>query len=304
MIHLFHRGKSCLRTRNPYMSMSDTRVKFNSTSTFLAVILLASFILAYFPVWKRLIMAWANSEEYSHGFFIVPLCGYILWRKREILAKIQVQPSSWGLGLVMLSLLLYLFAHFAEIMTVASFSIVLIIAGIIVYLYGFLMLKELLFPLFLLLFMIPIPAQIYSSLTIPLQLFVTKVSVWIGALLGLPVYREGNVIHLPDRTMQVVQACSGLRSMISLLTLSAILSYFTLKSNFLRAVLFVSGIPAAILVNIIRVLLLVTAFYYLNYDLTTGPIHTLFGMTIFVLALLLIFTMKRVLSIWDKSATH
>ena len=237
-------------------------------------------------------MAWSGSDEYSHGFFIIPLCIYILWRKKEILAEIAVCPSLWGLGLVIFSLLLYLFAHLAEIVTVASFSMVLLIAGIIIYFYGFLMLKELIFPLFLLLFMIPIPAQIYSSLTVPLQLFVTKVSVWTGTLFGIPVYREGNVIHLPERTMQVVQACSGLRSMISLLTLSAILSYFTLKSNFLRTVLFVSGIPAAIIVNVIRVLLLVAAFYYLNYDLTSGPIHTIFGMTIFILALLLIITIK------------
>ena len=270
----------------------------------LTALLVTSFVLAYFPVWKNLVAAWLRSDEYSHGFFIIPLCGYILWQKREILSQIPVCPSSWGLGLVIFSLLLYLFAHFAEIVTVASFSMVLLVAGIITYLYGRLMLKELLFPLFLLLFMIPIPAQIYSSLTIPLQLFVTKVSVSIGTLLGVPVYREGNVIHLPDRTMQVVQACSGLRSMISLLTLSAILGYFTLRSNFLRVVLFASGVPAAIFVNIIRVLLLVLTFHYFNYDLTSGTIHTLFGMTIFILALLLLIIIKGVLSIWDKSATH
>jgi len=177
---------------------------------------------------------------------------------------------------------------------------VLLLAGAIIYLYGFLIFKELLFPLVFLLFMIPIPGQIYSSLTIPLQLFVSNVSVWLASTIGISIYREGNVIHLPDRTMQVVQACSGLRSMVSLLMLSAIFGYFTLRSNFLRAVLFVSGLPAAILVNIIRVLLLVTAFYYLNYDLTTGTIHTLFGMTIFILALIFIAIAQKVLSTWDK----
>ena len=89
--------------------------------------------------------------------------------------------------------------------------------------------------------------------------------------------------------------------MISLLTLSAILSYFTLSSNFLRMILLFSGTPAAIIVNVIRVLLLVLAFYYLNYDLTAGSIHTVFGMTIFILALLLLIIIKRVLSIWDRS---
>ena len=100
--------------------------------------------------------------------------------------------------------------------------------------------------------------------------------------------------------MQVVQACSGLKSMISLLTLSAILSYFTLKSNFLRTVLFVSGIPAAIVVNIIRVLLSVVAYHYFNYDLTKGTTHTIFGMIIFILALIFIAIAQKVLSTWDK----
>ncbi len=263
-----------------------------------------SFVFAYFPVWERLILGWYSSDEYSHGFFIVPLCIYIIWRKKEILTEIPVKPSWWGLSLVIFSLFLYLFAYFAEISTIASFSMVVLLAGVIIYLYGFLIFKELLFPLFFLLFMIPIPAQIYSSLTIPLQLFVTKVSVWLGSTIGIPIYREGNVIHLPDRTMQVVQACSGLRSMISLLMLGAIFGYLSLKSNMLRFALFLSGIPAAIFVNIIRVSLMVFAFYFFNYDLTKDSVHTVFGIIIFFIALIIIVLTKGVLSIWDKSATE
>jgi exosortase len=180
---------------------------------------------------------------------------------------------------------------------------VLLLGGVIIYLYGFLTLKELCFPIVFLLFMIPIPAQIYSALTIPLQLFVSKVSVWIAAHLGVPIYREGNIIHLPDRTMQVVQACSGLRSMISLLALGGIFGYLTLRSNLLRVILFLSGIPAAILVNIIRVLLLVATFHYFTFDLTQGTVHTIFGMVIFLLALMLMYGMKGILSHWDKPCT-
>ena len=266
----------------------------------LTAILVATFLFAYFPVWKRLILSWYSSDEYSHGFFILPLCGYILWQKKDVLAGVPVSPSWWGLVLVVFSLLLYILSDFAGIVTLASFSIVPLLAGVIIYSYGFLMLKELFFPLFLLLFMIPIPAQIYSSLTVPLQLLVTKISVWIAGFLGIPIYREGNVIHLATRTLEVVQACSGLRSMISLLTLSAVLGYLTLRSNPLRAVLFVSGIPAAIFVNIVRVLLLVLAFHYINLDLTEGTVHTLFGMGIFILAWILIIFTKQALSIWDK----
>ncbi|MFC1814848.1 exosortase/archaeosortase family protein [Thermodesulfobacteriota bacterium] len=274
------------------------------TAISMAVVFSATFIFAYFPVWKILIMSWYGSDDYSHGFFIVPISLFIIWQKRQTLSQISIHPSVWGLVLVVFSLLLYLVAHFAEIVTLSSFSMVLFLAGAVLYLYSYGMLKELLFPLFLLLFMIPVPAQIYATLTIPLQLFVSKASVWLASLFGLPVYREGNVIDLPNHTLQVVQACSGLRSMISLLTLGAVFGYFTLRSNVLRTILFLSGIPAAIFVNIIRILVMILAFYYFNYDLTTGSIHTVFGVIIFMLALLFIAMMKGILLPWDKSTAQ
>jgi exosortase len=245
-----------------------------------------------------------NSDEYSHGFFIIPICGYIIWQKRRILADIPVNKSWKGLIPVIFSLFLYLFAYYGEVVTLASFSMVLMFSALVIFLYSLRMFKVLLFPLVFLLFMIPIPSQIYSQLTIPLQLFVTKVSVWFTANLGIPIYREGNVIHLPDRTMQVAQACSGLRSMISILPLAAILGYFTLKSNPLRYTLFLLGIPTAIVVNIVRVVLLVIAFYYFNFDLTAGATHTIFGIFIFILALILLFAIRGILLKWDLPYTE
>jgi exosortase len=176
-----------------------------------------------------------------------------------------------------------------------------VIAGIIIYFFGFSVLKEMLFPLFLLVFMIPIPSQIYSSLTIPLQLFVSKCSAWIAGLFGIPIHREGNIIHIPDQVLQVVQACSGLRSMISLLTLSAVFGYFTLKSNLLRTILFFIAVPVSIVVNIVRVLIMIIEEHYFKYGLTEGGGHTLFGLAIFALALILIALCKGVLSKWDTS---
>ncbi|SPD74996.1 Exopolysaccharide synthesis membrane protein H (Exosortase) [uncultured Desulfobacterium sp.] len=275
----------------------------NHISAFLLILMVSTFIFAFYPAWKNLILAWSSSDEYSHGFLMVPVALYIVWRKKAKLVSMKIQPSNWGLAFIIFSLSCYLFAYFAEISTLSSLSIVLVIIGTLLYLLGYPILKELFFPIFLLLFMIPIPAQIYSSLTVPLQLFVSKVSVAIAALLGVPIYREGNVLHLPDRTLQVVHACSGLRSMISLLTLSAVFGYLTLRSDALRTVLFISGIPVSILVNIFRVLLLVIAFYYFRFDLTTGTVHTVFGMLIFVLALISLFAIKGALSLWDKSAT-
>ena len=284
--------------------MQADKVRFSNTALLLTGLLIGSFILAYFPVWEGLVLHWYSSEEYSHGFFIVPLCCYILWRKKEVLAKTPVRPSGLGLSLIIFSLLLYTFGHYAEISTVRSFSMVPLLAGVVIYFFGFSMFRELLFPLFLLLFMIPVPAQIYAKLTIPLQLFVSKSSGGVAITFGLPIYREGNIMHLADRTFEVVRACSGLRSMISLLTLSAIFAYFTLRSNLLRTVLFFSAIPAAIFVNIVRVLVLVLIHHFFSYDLTTGSLHTVFGVVIFMLALVFIAVVRGVLSIWDTPATQ
>jgi exosortase A len=263
-------------------------------------LLLCSFGIMTFPAWKQLVAAWYGSEENSHGFFIIPICLYLVWNKKETLTNIQINSSIWGLGWFVFAVLLYVFAFLGAIKTVTAFSIVLMISGGVVYLYGFSIFREIRFPLIFLLFMIPVPAQIYSALTIPLQLFVSSISVDLSGIFGIPIYREGNVIHLPENTLQVVEACSGMRSMISLLTLSAIFSYLTLKSHVLRWVLFVAGIPVAIFVNIIRVIIMIFAFYYWGYDLTTDPVHTYFGLAIFGVALIVLFITKELLTTWEK----
>lgn len=275
----------------------------NIINYILILILFVAFIFCFFPVLKSLINFWMHSDEYSHGFFIIPLCCYIVWLKKDALAQVPVKSSLMGFVIIIFSLLLYVLSHHAEVMTLRSFSMVLLVAGVIVYFYGFLMFKKLIFPLFLLLFMIPVPAQIYSKLTIPLQLFVSEISVSLSSIFQIPIYRDGNLIYLPDQTFQVVQACSGLRSMIALLTLCVVFGYFTLGSNFFRTILFITGVPVAILVNIIRVLIMILFFYYFNIDLTSDSVHTVFGLVIFGLALVLIYYMRGFLSIWDRSAT-
>ena len=270
---------------------------------FLLMLLFGAFLLTYFPVIYGLLKAWAHSDEYSHGFFIVPIAVYIIWAKKERMAEMPVNSSCSGLGLIVFSLLLYIAAHFAEILTVVSLSMVLFLAGVVLFFYGRQILKELSFPLFLLLFMIPIPSQIFSIVTVPLQLFVSQLSVMAASLIGVPVFREGNVIHMPTRTLEVVQACSGLRSLISLLTLGIIIAYFTLRSNLLRSLLFVSGVPVAIFVNIVRVLVMILAFHYFDIDLTTDATHTMYGLVIFILAMAILMGLKGIFSFWDSSKT-
>lgn len=269
---------------------------------YLVIFLCGCFVISYLPVWKKLFINWYSSDDYSHGFFILPICAYILWSKKDRFKTIPIEQSWLGFFIAVGSLMVFLFSFYAEISTLASLSLVSFIAGAIYYLFGFNILKECAFPLFILLFMIPIPAQIYSQLTIPLQLLVSKISTGFVSIVGIPIYREGNVIHLPGRTLAVVQACSGLRSLMSLLTLSAVFSYFTLNSTVLRSLLFISGVPAAILVNIFRVVLIIFAFQYFEFDLTKGKIHTVFGVIIFVIAVVIVAATRSALLKWDKDS--
>ena len=265
-------------------------------------LLAAVFVAAYFPVWKGLVAAWADSADYSHGFFIVPLALYVWWQKRAAFdAAPGTGAGAWlGLPVAILALALYLLAHFAEILTVASLSLVLFLAGAIVFLFGWRAARQSAFPIFLLLLMIPIPAQIYSEITIPLQLLVSRVASGIAQLGGVPLVRDGNLIHLPQHTVEIVQACSGLRSLVALVTLSTVLGYFTLKRNLLRTILVLLAVPAAICVNVARVLIILFGFYDWQVDLTEGTTHTVLGLVVFVFALLLVGAARGVLVRWDR----
>ena len=285
------------------MRTGDKRVSDNDFTTALRwvpiIVFMIGFVGGFFPVWRELIVTWAESDQYSHGFLIVPISMALIWRKREFLKKINAIPDRKGLVIALIALASYMVGHFGEIKTLSSLAMWFFICGTIIYWWGLAVFRELAFPLFFLLFMIPVPSQIFASLTLPLQLFVSKISVIVAQLSGVPTFREGNVIKIPGHNLQVVEACSGLRSILSLLMLSAIWGYVQLRSNLLRWLVFLLGIPVAIFVNVVRVAVMILSFYFFNIDLTTGTIHTLFGVAIFALALILLGLITQVLTKWD-----
>lgn len=268
-------------------------------------VLTAGFFIVFYPVLLQLVSLWMNSDDNSYGAFVIPISAYIIWLKKETLQKLPVKPSNWGLPWVVLSILMYSIANYADILTLKPFTMVLTLSGMVLYLFGVSIFKELIFPLFFLFFLVPVPTQIYSALTIPLQLLVTRVSVFAASILDISVLREGNIIHLPNKSFQVVQACSGLRSLVSIITLSTVFGYLTLRMNVLRSILCLSAIPVAVFVNILRVFLMVILFHYLHIDLAENDtVHSLYGALIFILALILIVIIKRILSYWDTTATN
>ena len=281
------------------ISMKTSGSVFSSYERLLLFIILSGFIAAYLPVFRELATAWYNSEDYSHGFFVLPLSIYFIWAKRDVIRQQPISVALIAIPFFIGSLVLYILAIYAGIKTVAGLSIITTIASSVWLLFGFPLLRAIIFPIFFLVFMIPVPEQMYSSLTAPLQLFVSQISVELTRLLEIPVFREGNVIHLPDKTFEVVRACSGIRSLITLLCICVIFSFFFLRKTFFKITLVASCLPISIFVNIVRVYLIIIVFHYFNIDISEGVYHTFFGLILFIVSLFMVNFAKEVLLRWD-----
>lgn len=281
------------------MAECSIRQEWGWRQGFLWLVVCGAFLAAYLPAVTNLVRAWSQSEDHSYGFAIVPLAAYLVWSRRAVLRETPVRGSWVGLLVATGSLALYLAAAKGGVQTLVSLSMVFFLWGAVIFLFGFALFRACLFPLLFLLLMVPVPSQITALLTIPLQLLVTKVSIWLAALIGTPVYSEGNIINLPRGSFEVVQACSGLRSIMTMLTLGALIAFLTLRSTALRVVLFLSAVPIAIAVNILRVFTLIATFHFLGLDLSQGPIHTVLGLAVFGMALGLFLLIRKGLALCE-----
>ncbi len=265
-----------------------------------AAILLAHTV-AFFPVWYGLVSAWSQSEDYSHAFMIVPLSLYLIWNKKEKLSEVVIEPSWIGLIIAFIAAMAYVFGTYAGVLTLNSIALVVSIIGAVYGGLGAKFVKVIWFPLFFLFLMIPIPSQLYWAATTPLQLMVSKVSVYILQLFtDIPILREGNVIHLPEKTLQVVAACSGMRSIISLTTLSIFFGYVSLRRFFSVAILVLCALPVAVIINILRIIIMIVADYYFHLELSSGAPHTYLGLFVFSVAIALTILCQKVLAGIEK----
>ena len=204
-----------------------------------------------------------------------------------------------GLIILLFSTAAYFFAMLTEVHTIIALSLFLTIIGVLIYLAGLKIVKELSLPLLLLLILIPFPEQLYIKLTFPLQLKVSQASEIVVRLFGVPLLREGNVMNIPGKSFEVVEACSGLRSMITLLTLSIIMGYYLLKKNSSKLILLLASAPTAIVVNIIRVSTMILLFHFFKLDLAEGTLHSITGLLIFGIALGILLLLNKVLESWE-----
>src|SRR5712692_6928449 len=236
----------------------------------------ALLIVCYAPVLYHLVRHWISDEDMGHGFFVPVVAGYIAWQRRAELASVRTAPNYWGLALVILGAFQMMVGTLGAQIFIARTAFLISLVGAILFLGGIRTVKILAFPLFLLLFMIPIPAIIYARITLPLQLFASRVAETILSLFGIPVLRDGNVLELANQRLSVVEACSGIRSLLSLSFLSLIYAYFFDRKLWMRWVLFAATIPIAIAANASRVTLTGMLSEY-RPSLAQGFFHTAEG---------------------------
>jgi exosortase len=249
----------------------------------------------YAPVLYGLVRQWATDEDVGHGFFVPVVAGFIAWKRRAQLAAVKPIPNYWGLVLVIVGGLQMMLGTLGAQIFIARTAFLVSLVGAVLFLGGTRTLKILAFPLFLLVFMFPIPAIIYARITLPLQLFASSVAETVLNFVGIPVLRDGNVLELANQRLSVVEACSGIRSLLSLGFLSLIYAYFFDKKVWMRWVLLPATIPIAIAANASRVTLTGILSDY-RPDLARGAFHLLEGWVLFIVALTLLIAFHQLVN--------
>jgi exosortase len=267
------------------------------------IVLAALHTFLYYDVLGRLIQQWWNDPNFSHGFFVPAFSAFVIWNERKRLAALKDEPSWWGAAIILLALCVLIVGVLGAELFLSRSSLVLLLGGLLIQFRGWIWFRALFFPWAFLFLMIPIPAIIFNQIAFPLQLLASKLASSALPLLGVPVLREGNVIQLPAMSLEVVEACSGIRSLMSLGTLAIIYGYF-LESGFWRRLMLALGaIPIAVAANALRIVGTGLLGNYWDPDKAMGFFHTFSGWLIFVMSLGLLFGLHGLLRLGERWIT-
>jgi exosortase len=257
---------------------------------------LAGTFLLYLPFLKTMVADWNTNDDYSHGYFIPLITAYFIYGMRDELKNLPIQPSNPGLLIVLAGLAQLVVAKIGSEYFLQRTSLIIVLMGLVLFLLGRGYLKKLFLPLAYLIFMVPVPAIIWNKISFPMQLFSSMLTEKVISLIGIPIYREGNVLHLAETTLEVVAACSGLRSLVTMFALSAALAMVSTMPAGRRWLLFFCAAPIAVFANIVR--LTGTAILSTIYGsaVAQGFLHEASGVMVFVLGLALLLGVNRLLS--------
>ena len=237
-------------------------------------------------VWYDLILDWIRDDNYSHGFLVVPVSIFILYFRRKEL-RFPAPPSNLGIAMILAGSLGLILGIAASEYFTTRVSLVLQLTGIGLTYLGMENFRKVWFGFFFLLFMIPIPAVIYYQATLPMQLLSTKVTTFLLHLIGVPAVRSGNIIHLHDYSLEVVEACSGLRSLVTLLALGSLHAWFHMTGRVRSIVLVLATIPIAIFANVFRIFVTAVGAYSISKELAESFLHEISGLLVFVSAIVM-----------------
>lgn len=264
-------------------------------------VLLALSLWLYAPTLAHLLRQWWHDPNFSHGFFVPAFSAFVIWQERGQLARLTHRPSWWGLPVLALAMCVLILGQMGAELFLSRVSILLVLAGVTILFLGWNYFRSLLFPWAFLLLMIPIPAIIFNQITFPLQLLASKVASTTLPVMGVPVLREGNVIVLPAMALEVADACSGIRSLMSLATLAIIYGYLVERRVWMRVLLAVAALPIAVLANSFRIVGTGLLVQYWDPDKAQGFFHEFSGWLIFVVSLLMLYLLHRVLRlVWRE----
>ncbi len=245
----------------------------------------------------KLVLDWWQIPDASHGFLVPLFAGYLIWSRKDAIRKTEIRPTWSGVLVIFLGLLLLVVGDLGAELFLSRVSIVILLAGFTLCFGGWALLRQLRFALSVLLIAIPIPAILLNQVTLPLQIFASKAASDVLPLFGVPVLREGNVIQLPVMKLEVAEACSGIRSLVSLVAMSIFYGYFAEKSILRRIILVLFSVPIAITANSLRIVGTGLCVQYWDPDKAMGFFHEFSGWVMFVVSLTCLFFVHRAMSI-------
>lgn len=251
-------------------------------------ILLGLWFIIFLPVYPELVHTWFHNSNNSHGVLVPFISGYLIWQKREKLREITLGNSKIGLLILSVCLPLYVISYLGRVAVVSRTMIVFTLIGIILFNLGKRVFLTIAFPLLYLIFIVPVPDSILGLVSFPSQLFATQVSEKLIGLVSIPVLREGNMLYFSNTQLEVAEACSGIRSIMSYIMLSFLFIYF-MKNGLLRKIaLLASAIPLALVANITRVTGTGILAHFFGSEVARGFLHKFSGLVIFAFGFILL----------------
>ncbi|MFB3908275.1 MAG: exosortase/archaeosortase family protein [Candidatus Eisenbacteria bacterium] len=255
--------------------------------------LIAAIVVAYVPVLFELGRDWLRDPNYHHGILIPLISGYLIWKHKKALNTLSARPAWFGLAGLLISAALLLLGSAASEVFTQRVSLVLLLASLAIYLFGWRHLRLVGFPIAFLLLAIPLPYVIYYGLTAPMQAFAARCALAGLHLVGIPAVNQGNIIHLPEASLEVVEACSGIRSLYAFLAVGALLASSARMSAGWRVALFLTTIPVAIAGNALRVWGSGVQTWLFGPKATQGTLHEIFGLLVFAISLAVFLLIKK-----------